>query len=179
MPDGVPNTATSSVASAAEVPYSSVLQLAFQKLTSQVLIFLLAYVILIIGVEFYGHQLGVTLRALFYLIPILGVSAYVFLERRKVAATDPSISVSAGWVSQSTVEGVRGDLPKVAGHVAVRSGVVTRGATVRGVDASPAVQERAATDIAYLQTLFMQLDESKRRRLIRAAADLIDEQGNT
>jgi len=62
-------------------PYQKVLAKAFDKLTSEILIFLLAYTILLIGLLFFGSHIPNTWRNLLYLIPILGVLAYIWLNQ--------------------------------------------------------------------------------------------------
>jgi hypothetical protein len=157
----------------AHAPYETALGMAFQKLSSQVLIFLLAYMILIIGMEFFAGEAAVQLRALLYLIPILGAGAYVMLEKRKARLN--GISASAGYVSGSTVEGVRGDPGKVSGGgVRAMAGIAVKGATVRGVDMGGGKTERPA-DLAYLSDLFANLDEEGRQKLIATAMELLRE----
>src|SRR5437016_2686080 len=84
-------------------PYEVPLTRAFDKLTSQIFLFLLAYVILLIGLAVFGSQLADTLRNLFYVIPVLGVLAYVWLRQRKIVqvAKNNGIDVRAGIVSGS------------------------------------------------------------------------------
>jgi hypothetical protein len=155
-----------------DAPYESALGIAFQKLSSQVLIFLLAYVILIIGMEFFASGTAAQLRVLLYLIPILGAGAYVLLEKRKMRLN--GISAAAGYASGSTVEGVRGDPGKVSGPVRAMAGFAVKGATVRGVDMGGGEIHRPA-DLAYLSDLFANLDEEGRQELIATAMELLRE----
>src|SRR5688572_2568702 len=92
-------------------PYEALLTRAFDKLTSQIFIFLLAYVILLISLSVFSPQLTTTLRTLLYLIPALGVIAYIWLRRREIVkgAKQQGIDVKAGIVSGSArVTGARG-----------------------------------------------------------------------
>jgi hypothetical protein len=68
----------------ANAPYEGALNIAFNRLTSEILIFLLAYTILLIGVVVFGAGLPTELRTLLYIIPILGVVAYVWLQKRTI-----------------------------------------------------------------------------------------------
>lgn len=147
--------------------------MAFQKLSSEVLIFLLAYVILIIGMEFFASGAAAQLRGLFYLIPILGAGGYVLLEKRKVRPY--GISAAGVYVSGATVEGVRGDPGRVGGPVSARVGVANKGATVRGVDMGGGKLDQPA-DLAYLCELAAKLDEAGRQKLIGTATELLREQ---
>src|SRR5436305_7829631 len=74
QPDGVSRNA----------PYEVPLTKAFDKLTSQIFLFLLAYVILLIGLAVFGSNLAVTLRSLFYILPILGIAAYLWQQQRAI-----------------------------------------------------------------------------------------------
>ena len=105
-------------------PYAAVLAKAFDKLTSQVLIFLLAYVILLIGVAVFGSQLTTTMRNLLYVIPLLGVVGFVLEKRRKIVKNgrEKGIDVRARKVSGSaSVIGVRGATADVPENVTLRS----------------------------------------------------------
>src|SRR5215470_16459936 len=84
-------------------PFEAPLTKAFDKLTSEIFIFLLAYVILLIGLAIFGSELANTLRNLLYLIPVLGVMAYVWLQQRKIVnvAKEQGINVKAGIVGGS------------------------------------------------------------------------------
>jgi len=152
------------------MPYEAALGMAFQKLSSQILIFLLAYVILIIGMEVFAGEAAAQLRVLLYLIPILGACAYVLLEKRKVKSN--GISAAAGYASGSTVEGIRGDPGKVSGPVRAMAGFAVKGAKIRGVDMDGREADRPA-DLTYLSELFAKLDEDDRQKLISAAIGLL------
>jgi hypothetical protein len=158
---------------AGDAPYESALGMAFHKLSSQVLIFLLAYVILIIGMELFAGGATAQLRLLLYLIPILGAGVHVLLEKRKVRAN--GISAAAGYASESTVEGVRGDPGKVGGPVRVVAGFAVKGAKVRGVDMGGGEVDRPA-DLTYLSDLFAKLDDEGRQKVIGTAMGLLREQ---
>jgi hypothetical protein len=106
----------------ANAPYEEALKIALNKLTSEVFIFLLAYTILLIGIAVFGSGLTTQLRTLFYIIPILGVAAYIWLRR-------PNI------------------VKKAAGDVRVRALLARGGANVIGVRGGPG-QEQGNTDVS-------------------------------
>src|SRR5438876_1425239 len=83
------------------VPYEVPLTRAFDKLTSQIFIFLLAYVILLIGLAVFGSGLIVTLRSLLYILPVLGVIAYLWQQRKTIRrdGEDRGIDVKAGKIT--------------------------------------------------------------------------------
>src|SRR5437868_7186506 len=90
-------------------PYEVPLTKAFDKLTSQIFLFLLAYVILLIGLAVFGSSLAVTLRSLLYILPILGVGAYLWQHQRAIVkdGKDRGIDVKAGKITgQARVGGV-------------------------------------------------------------------------
>ncbi len=79
-------------------PYEGVLLKAFDRLTSEIFIFLLAYVILIIGLSFFNVAMTNTLITLLYLIPILGVVSYAWLRQRALVndAKEHGVNVKEG-----------------------------------------------------------------------------------
>lgn len=170
-------------ASASSGPYEAPLTKAFDKLTSQIFIFLLAYVILLIGLTVFGSQLADTLRNLFYIIPVLGVIAYVWLQQRGIVkdAKEKGIDVKAGMVSDSArVFGVRGakagdDLPEnVRVGTVLARGNAEVGAVIYG-DAESEVPQSGVLEV--LTDIFKQLDRSSQIELISSAQSLLDKQG--
>jgi hypothetical protein len=164
------------------LPYEVPLTKAFDKLTSQVFIFLLAYVILLIGLAVFGSRLADTLRNLFYVIPVLGVLAYVWLKQRQIAkvAKESGIDVSAWIVSDSArVTGVRGAkagsaLPK---NVNVGVGLARGTADIAGVVYGDVEAEKPqSSSFQVLADIFNQLNKSDQIKLIASAQRLLDKE---
>jgi hypothetical protein len=102
--------------SSPSAPYEAVLAKAFDKLSFQVFVFLLAYMILVIGLAVFAPQLATELRTLIYVLPVLGVGAYVWQRRRSNArdAREHGIDVKAGVVTgEVSATGVK--VPKASG----------------------------------------------------------------
>jgi len=166
--------------SALSAPYETVLIKAFNKLTSQVFIFLLAYLILVIGLAVLAPQLTSQVRTLLYLLPILGIGAYLWQQQRSLAgkAKRRGIDVKAGVVMGSAqVTGVRShtgsaDLPK---DVSVGVGLAAGKGEVGGVYIDQEETGDLASDAQYLLETFQQLSPPKRRKLISSAQKLLDE----
>lgn len=162
-------------------PYEAGLIKAFDKLTSEVFIFLLAYLILIIGLAVFAERLAITLKTLLYILPILGVAAYSWLSQKQIRnkATKSGIDVSAGAVTGSAkvigVDGVeRGN--KISDKVRVRAGLATDKAYIGGVVHTN--NEPETTSGKYLMELFLKLDENYREELISNAQKLLKKQGS-
>ena len=77
--------------SSSNAPYERVLSKAFEKLTSEVLIFLLAYTVLLVVLVLIGHDLSAWFLTLFYVIPILAANRAEF--RRLVGMSRPHHAV--------------------------------------------------------------------------------------
>jgi hypothetical protein len=156
-------------------PYEAALVQAINKLTSEVFIFLLAYVILLIGIAVFGESLTDTLRNLLYIIPILGVAAYVFLKRGEVVkeADARGIVVKAGVVRRDGyVGGKRGKTSSGSnGKVDVRSGWTD--GTVVGLDEAyekePEPNTPQSSGSQYLLEIYEDLSEENRRKLVASA----------
>jgi hypothetical protein len=159
-----------------------VLAKAFDQLTSQVLIFLLAYVILLIGLAYFGSEMADWLRNLLYIIPVLGVGVYVLFERQGIAkkAREKGIDVKAGvLLGQPRITAVRvtPGTSVIPENVDVAVGFAGGKAEVGGfVVESQEPESPSSRDAAYLQDLVAQLDPSNRRKLIASAQRLLDGQ---
>jgi hypothetical protein len=168
-----------------QIPYEAALLKAFDKLTSQILIFLLAYVILLIGIGVLAVEISDTFKNLLYIIPILGVGAYLWSQRRDIHndAKKSGINVKSGWVSdEAKVTGVRTtpDAAQVPHDVDVSAAVVKDKAEVTGfVVESDDVSEKQSSDLEYMKDIFQQLSISNRRKLITDAQRLMDKQSDS
>ena len=162
------------------VPYETVLIKALDKLTSQVFIFLLAYLILVIGLAVLAPQLTVEVRTLLYVLPVLGIGAYLWQQQRAIAgqAKHHGIDVKAGLVTgEAHVTGVRAaagsaSLPE---DVQVGVGLVSGKSRVEGAVIGPAEASDSPSERQYLLDTFQQLSPPKRRKLIASAQRLLDE----
>lgn len=87
----------------ANAPYEALLTKAFDKLTSEVFIFLLAYVMLLLGLAMFGSLLAGTIRNVLYILPVLGVLSYVWLQQRVMVkkAAEKGIKLKAGILKDS------------------------------------------------------------------------------
>ena len=183
-PDG-PATGPAATAPASQQPYeaalSGALTAAINKLSSEILIFLLAYVILLVLLSTLGSGIPTELRALLYIIPVLGVGGYIWVRKRNVvrAAHDSAqrLRVSAlSATDDAYVAGVRGSVGEAPGDVSVQSGRASGRARVIGVDTAAADGEDAA-DVRYLLDVARQLDPAGRRQLIARAQAMLGKQG--
>ena len=184
MTDPAVGATGSSGGSITAPPYEEVLKSAFNKLTSEILIFLLAYTILLIGVALFGSDLASELRTLLYVIPILGVAAYVWLKRRDIAQEERKrqVNVRSGIATGGAiVAGIRGQGVEAPEHLGVRSGFAGSGARVVGIDASGEPEARAAEPASerYLLDLFGQLNPLNQRQLVASAQSILDTQAET
>lgn len=182
---GISSSVQNSSKSQSIAPFEGALIKAFDKLTSQIFIFLLAYVILLIGLAGFGSEMAATLRNLLYIIPVLGVVAYVWLQQRQIIkqASDKGVHVRAGIVKDSAyVAGRRGPISDSPDTVTVGVGLASRG-TVIGVDNSSAddtgVDTPQSSDAKYLMDIFQKLNESNRRKLIGSAQGMLNKQENS
>jgi hypothetical protein len=167
-------------ASITSAPYETVLIKAFDKLTSQIFIFLLAYLILVIGMAVLAPQLTTQVRTLLNLLPVLGIGAYAWQKRKSIAgeARRHGIDVKAGIVTGGAqVIGVQSasasaSVPK---DVSVGAGLASGQSRVAGVVLGQEESSNNAADARYLLETFQQLDRQKRRKLISSAQKLLDE----
>jgi hypothetical protein len=160
-------------------PYEKALSEAFRKLTDQVLIFLLAYVILLIGVSMFAPGMRSEFRALLYIIPILGVAAYVLLRRRGLCQTrDVRVRSGIAMGPGTYVGGERGVGNQGAGRTTTGSLIATGGATVvgRDVPANTDKQTQQPVGAQYLLEIFRNLDERNQRELVNKAQTLLNQQ---
>jgi hypothetical protein len=175
--EGAVNTVVDRVTAS---PYEDVLNKAFDKLTSQVLIFLLAYMILLIGVAVLGNGIDSGLRTLFYIIPIMGVAGYIWLQRwRHVSGEEDSkrdVDVR-GHVTRggSEVVGERGRVSDRSGSTKVRSGLASDKSRVVGRDV-PGSGGEDPTIPRDLIDIYHELDRGNRGRLLTYAQNLLSRQ---
>lgn len=181
----VPSSPDGSPASGSSAPYEAALTKAFEKftsVTSEIFIFLLAYVILLIGVAVFGSKIANTLRNLLYIIPVLGVMAYVWLQQKGTVkeAQEKGIDVKAWFVRDSAqITGVRGakpgsDLPK---DVAVEVGFASGRAKIDGLvfgDKEPESPQSSSLEV--LAEIFNQLNRSNQIKLISNAQRLLEKE---
>src|SRR5687767_2395358 len=161
-------------------PYEPVLIKAFDKLTSQVFIFLLAYLILVIGLGVLAPDITSQLSTLLYVLPMVGISSYVWQRRRSLAreARQQGISVKAGIVTgEAQVAGIRstrGDA-NLPSDVSVGVGLASGRSRVEGVViGAEGTSADAARDAQYLNAIFEQLSPVQRRKMIASAQRLLD-----
>lgn len=166
-------------------PYEVPLTKAFEKLTSEIFIFLLAYVILVIGLAVFGENLAKTIKTLLYVIPVLGVVAYVWLKQKMInSQANKGINVNVDKIKDSAnVVGAKGvkdknSIPdKVSVDVKEAEGNSFVGGVVFG-DEMPDVNNKPADNSEkFLVDLFMKLDEENRGELISNALKLVKKQG--
>jgi hypothetical protein len=160
-------------------PYEPVLLIAFDKLTNQILIFLLAYVILLIGLGVFAIELSDTLKNLLYIIPILGAGGYFLSQNRKISndAEKHGINVKAGWVSgKAKVIGKRSPTGEasVSENIDVIAGVAKGEAEIAGVVIEDKKPVEPPPDIGYLSNLYEDLNDDGRRKLIEKAHDYVE-----
>jgi hypothetical protein len=161
-------------------PYEAPLAKAFDKLTSQIFIFLLAYVILLIGLAVFGAELAAALRNLFYVIPIIGVVAYVWLKQQEIvrSAKKRGVDVKRGIVvsarnvqDQAIVMGATGVQGEKPGNVTVDVGRASGKSKVVGVDyATPDKSgDLQDIDVKQLLNIFSQLSSADKNELLMMA----------
>jgi len=139
---------------------------ALQRLTSEVLIYLLAYAVLVASLIIWGGSVNAALRNILYILPPLGVAAYLYEQRHRIKSNrPPRVAVSVLFAGRhAIVAGIRGTWRPV--DVRVKTGVVT--GKVVGVETGQQA-ESAPADITYLTTLFDKLDSEGRLEVIRVA----------
>jgi hypothetical protein len=139
---------------------------ALQRLTSEVLIYLLAYAVLVVSLAIWGGSVNSATRNILYILPPLGVVAYLYEQRRRVKSRRaPRVIVSALFTGRSgIVAGMRGAW--FPADVRVK-GFFTTGKVV-GVEVGQQAGSTAA-DITYLTALFDKLDNKGRQKVIQAA----------
>ena len=164
------------------VPYEEALVRAFDKLTSQVLVFLLGWGIILIILATIKPDISIQLLASIYFLSALGVAVYVWQEKRSVVGQGNNrrkrVRVRAGRAEGSTyVSGTRGAIPMSPDDIDVRLGRGKDNARVIGLDAGEidSVDSKfsRSNQENYLIELFRQLEASDRRELVRVADDLL------
>jgi hypothetical protein len=178
--DATPREIPPSLVSTA-APYEDALIKAFDRLTSEIFIFLLAYFILIVGLSFLNVRLTDTLRNLLYIIPILGVVAYLWVRQHELVRdakkhgvdVKEGVRVDAGNVSDDAViTGVSGAGEGPIGNVDVAVRRASNRAIITGIDYAQADAHSPSEEERYLVKLFRQLDVTSRDRLIAQAQKL-------
>jgi hypothetical protein len=161
----------------ANAPYEGALNIALNKLTSEVLLFLLAYTILLIGMAVFGSGLPSELRTLLYVIPILGVVAYVWLQKRTIEkrAEDGNVRVGSAVARKGAeVIGVRGP-GQEQGDTTVES-LFASDSRVIGRDYGRADDQSASAadsaDVQYLVEIFQKLEEVGQNELMTKALEI-------
>lgn len=71
-------------------PYMEALWETIRKIRSQILLFIIAYSILLIGIAVWGPNLVVELKTLLYILPMLGVGGYLLYEYFQILHKRPS-----------------------------------------------------------------------------------------
>ena len=142
-------------------PYERVLSKAFDKLTSEILIFLLAYTILLVVLVWIGHNLNTWLLTLFYIIPILGLITYVWLKKRDITRREQEREVRVKVrraEGEAYVGGERGSFQNISGSTMVKAGDVSDKAHVIGRDIGSTLSDTSNIDANYLVSVFERLN---------------------
>lgn len=154
-----------------------VLLKAFDKLTSQVFIFLLAYTLLLVIVVVKGSQMPAEFRLVLTVIPLLGVVGFIWLRhmRLRTESSSAGISVQAGEISDSaSVAGVRGaqspDYVPENVNVSVKHG--SGHANIVGVEYETVSRRQDDSQENQLIQLFRNLPSSERNALLDHAIQL-------
>jgi hypothetical protein len=161
-------------------PYEAVLIKAFNRLTSEVFIFLLAYLILIIGLAVLAPGLTSEVRTLLYILPVLGIGAYSWQKRRALAgqAKLQGIDVWAGIVTgEAKVRGFQAPAGAAGTpqNVKVTAGFAGGKGAVEGVVIGDSETGANTSDAHYLLETFQKLNPPQRARLITTAEMLLKE----
>lgn len=138
-----------------------------------------------IGLAVFGPQLADSLRNLLYIIPVVGVMAYLWLQQQGIVkdGKEQGIDVKTGIVTGSAqVIGIEGakpgaDLPK---KVQVSTILASDKAKVIGTSyayAEPEVPRNR--DLEDLTVIFKQLERSNQIKLLNSAESLLKKQENT
>lgn len=160
------------------IPYEASLTKAFDKLTSQVLIFLLAYVILLIGLAAFGSDLPNTLHSLLHIIPVLGVGAYVWSQQRNIAqeAVAKGLDIKGGIIRDSAkLTGARGATGQIPENIKLDVGYASGHAEVTGVDYGGFEEPRGNLAQA-MSDIYKELDQSSQVKLLGNAQRLLETQ---
>ena len=144
-----------------------------KRLTSQVLLFLVAYLILIVILILAGAAIGSEVRAGLSFIPVLGVTAYVYLQKKTLDTQTRAVDNHTRVVVES-VENV-----KIGGRFGQggNEGVVdvqvkdAKDAVIVGIDATPSATSQDS-ERDYLLKIFDGLGADGRRKMVSAAMKL-------
>ena len=167
--------------SPSDAPYERVLSKAFEKLTSEILIFLLAYTILLVVLVWIGHNLSIWLLALFYVIPILGLITYVWSKRRDITQREQEREVQVKVrraEGEAYVGGERGSFQNISGSTMVNAGNVSDKAQVVGRDIGSTFSDTSNIDANYLVSVFERLNRGNQTRIISQANDMLSRRDN-
>jgi hypothetical protein len=175
-PDNVGST-TAGASKPGGMPYEHVIMRAFDKLTSEIFIFLLAYVALVIGFAWLAPAMSRSLVVLLHVLPVVGIAAYVWQQSAGLArqATENGVDVWSGVATGSArVTGISGAVARTLGRVKVRSTLASGNARVTGV-ATGTGGDADSTDEIFLLDKFRKLDESSRQAVIREVMRRLDQ----
>lgn len=160
--------ATSATVKPGAMPYEHLLVRAFDKLSSEIFVFLLAYVMVLIGFAVVAPAVSASFSLLLHVLPIVGVAAYVWLRSAGLAkqATANGVDIWSGIaIGSARVTGVAGAVARTLGRVKVRSVLAAGSARVTAVDAG-GNGEADGNEERYLLDQFRKLDETARRAVV-------------
>jgi hypothetical protein len=157
-------------------PYENVLNTAFSKLTSQILVFLLAYMVLLVVLVWIGPTLSIPFIGLFYIIPILAMISYIWVKRQGIVAKPQesrNVNVKVRKAEgEAFIGGERGIFPDTVGSTTVSTGHVRDQAQVIGRDRDNITN----TNTRFLNSLFEKLDQRNQMKLISNAQEMLTKQ---
>lgn len=132
-----------------KAPYEDVILQGIKKLDSQILIFLLLYVIILSGMVSYFNTIPLALQLALITIPFFGVVAFIFYRRKSVSEQLASnISVRVNKIGdKARVIGGQGDQSNANINVDVEN--ASGESMVIGV-ASPTMPQQSASDLETL-----------------------------
>jgi len=160
-------------------PYEIPLTKAFDKLTSEVFLFLLAYLILLIGLAVFGSNLVATLRDLFYILPVLGVIAYLWQQQRTIVkdGKDRGIDVKAGKITDQARVGGVVNAPRdrnVPNAIRVRIHRAQDSARISGIEYGDG--DELNDETSYIARVFRELSQQNQKNLIESAHRMLTQQ---
>jgi hypothetical protein len=156
-------------------PYEHVIVRAFDKLTSEIFVFLLAYVALVVGFAWLAPTGSESFAVLLHVLPVAGIAAYVWLQSAGLArqATANGVDVWSGVATGSArVTGISGAVARTLGRVKVRSTLASGNARVTGVSIGG---DAVDTDENFLLDRFRKLDDAGRQAVIREAMKRLEQ----
>lgn len=153
------------------VPYEASFSKGLEKLTDQILVFLLLYMILLIGLDLFAKGIVEKYRPLLYIIPIGGVISYAWRQKKNAVKNKNDIRQGTKIDVKETygrVLGKQGDLSE--GYVDIQAGQVGKDAEIIG-ESSYFDDNRAnnSTDVKFLIDIFEQLNSSDKLEIINNA----------